>query len=245
MGETPRLRMFAGPNGSGKSTLKDELPTKWLGHYLNADEIQREMTHEGFDVSGFPFRASLDEIAQFWATTTILPFIERKNVPSLRDERIFLDSHQASYGASAIAEFLRQKLIESRATFSFETVMSHKNKVDLLQEAKRIGYRTYLYFICTDDPAINVARVAARVAEGGHPVPEQKIRDRYYRTLELLANAIKASDRAYLFDNSRENESKVWIAEFTEGAKARFKVDPEELPAWFLNSIGTRIFGAD
>ena len=40
--------------------------------------------------------------------------------------------------------------------------MSHPSKVALLENAQRAGYRTYLYYIATDDPAINVSRVANR-----------------------------------------------------------------------------------
>ena len=120
--------------------------------------------------------------------------------------------------------------------------MSHRSKVDLLREAQLAGYRTYLYFICTDDPEINVARIAARVNTGGHAVPEEKTRVRCYRTLELLPSAIQESNRAYLFDNSLEHEDKVWIAEFTDGATVRFNVEEEDLPAWFLNSVGAAIW---
>lgn len=38
----PRLRIFAGPNGSGKSTIKDQLPSRGLGAYVNANETDWE-----------------------------------------------------------------------------------------------------------------------------------------------------------------------------------------------------------
>ena len=76
-----------------------------------------------------------------------------------------------AYHASAIVEFLREKLLVEQASFTVETVMSHPSKVALLEKAQRAGYRTYLYYIATDDPAINVSRVANRVKLGGHPVP--------------------------------------------------------------------------
>ena len=51
--------------------------------------------------------------------------------------------------------------------------MSHISKVEFLREAKRQGYKTYLYYVSTVDPQINIARVKYRVSVGGHPVPEQ------------------------------------------------------------------------
>ena len=80
-----------------------------------------------------------------------------------------------SYIASALADFLRRKLVAENISFSFETVMSEPGKVRFLGEARNSGFRTYLYFIATEDPEINVARVARRVAEGGHSVPNEKI----------------------------------------------------------------------
>jgi predicted ABC-type ATPase len=61
--------------------------------------------------------------------------------------------------------------------------MSHPSKVALLARAQMAGYRTYLYFIATDDPAINISRVRNRVKLGGHAVPEDRIVQRYHRSL--------------------------------------------------------------
>ena len=47
--EIPRLRMFAGPNGSGKSTIKSVVSSKLLGHYLNPDEIEKEIKNRFFE----------------------------------------------------------------------------------------------------------------------------------------------------------------------------------------------------
>ena len=62
-----------------------------------------------------------------------------------------------SYFASVAGDFLRQKLLAQKISFTFETVMSHPSKVELLAEAQRAGYRTYLYFVATEDPAINIS----------------------------------------------------------------------------------------
>lgn len=119
--------------------------------------------------------------------------------------------------------------------------MSHESKIELLRDAQRLGYRTYLYFICTDDPAINIARVEARVNTGGHSVPEDKIRERYYRTLDLLPAAIRSSNRAFIFDNSKENEDRAWLAEFTDGVEVKFRIEPECMPSWFLRFISQHL----
>jgi hypothetical protein len=81
-----------------------------------------------------------------------------------------------------VADYLRQQLIKQRTPFTLETVMSSPDKVQLLQQAQQTGYRTYLYFIATDDPDINISQVQNRVRQGGHSVPEDKIVSRYQRS---------------------------------------------------------------
>jgi len=58
-----------------------------------------------------------------------------------------------------------------------------------MKQAVEQGYKVYLYFVSTESPYINIFRVAARKAKGGHNVPEDKIISRYYRSLGLLADA--------------------------------------------------------
>ncbi len=68
--------------------------------------------------------------------------------------------------------------------------------------ARQLGYTTLLVYIGTDDPAINVERIARRVRETGHDVPEEDVRRRYERSLTNLPRAIALSDRAHLIDNT-------------------------------------------
>lgn len=143
-----------------------------------------------------------------------------------------------AYFASVAADFLRQKLLERRVSFSFETVMSSHDKVALLEKAQSIGYRTYLYYIATDDPAINVSRVKTRVNLGGHDVPEEKIVSRYERSIGLLVQAVKHSHRAYIFDNSRQSGERLWVAEITDGRDLELKCDP--MPRWFQKPSGRK-----
>ena len=57
-----------------------------------------------------------------------------------------------SYHASVIADYIRHKLLERGASFTFETVMSDRSKVDFICKARAAGYRTYLYFVATETP---------------------------------------------------------------------------------------------
>jgi predicted ABC-type ATPase len=64
-------------------------------------------------------------------------------------------------------------------------------------------------------------------------VPEDKIRDRYVRSLALLPQAVSYADRAYIFDNS--GADRVWVAAVMDGTVVETKTD--EMPAWFKSAL--------
>lgn len=131
------------------------------------------------------------------------------------------------------ADFIRQKLFEAGKSFTFETVMSFPDKVELLRKAQEKGFRTYLYYVATENPDINISRVHYRVKMGGHSVPEDKIVTRYQRSLDLLMDAVRFTHRAYIFDNSGDKH--IWLAEITDGRILEMKVD--QMPAWFKKAL--------
>ena len=238
--------MFAGPNGSGKSVLKSYLPVELLGVYLNPDEIEAGIKRSGFlDLGAFGVGSSVGEVLPVFAGSDFLKAQGlEKAARRLRFDgaRLEFEGVEANaYFASVVVDFLRRKLVEAKKTFTFETVMSHPGKVALLAEAQRVGYRTYLYYVATDDPEINVSRVRNRVGLGGHPVPEDKIVSRYHRSLALLMEAIRHTNRAYIFDNSTDNADRkhTWLAEITDGSSLELKTD--RIPAWFKRAVLDKI----
>jgi predicted ABC-type ATPase len=104
--------------------------------------------------------------------------------------------------AQVIADSRRDACVEARRSFSFETVMSHPSKIDILARAKAAGFFVQLFFVGIDDPQTNIDRVRLRVAQGGHDVPLDKIVPRWGRTMVLLHSAVEVADQSFLFDNS-------------------------------------------
>lgn len=102
---------------------------------------------------------------------------------------------------------LRDELVKAGVSFGFETVGSHPSKVELLQHAKELGYRVALLFVATESPEINIERIKHRVLQGGHNVPDDKVRARYVRTLKLLPEYFALADTASVWDNSQEGTS--------------------------------------
>ena len=238
--------MFAGPNGSGKSTLKSYLPPELLGTYLNPDEIEQHIRQHGFlDLAAFGLAGTANEARRHFIESPQIAAAGLKSEASQLGgdgDRIEFSSVRVnSYFAAVAGDFIRRVLLARQHSFTFETVMSHPSKVKFLSDAQTAGYRTYLYFVATDDPAINISRVANRVRLGGHPVPEAKIVERYRRSLDLLLPAIRHTNRAYVFDNSGDNTDRgqTWLAEITGGQKLELKTD--RIPAWFAEAVLDRL----
>lgn len=238
--------MFAGPNGSGKSTIKlfvsKVISEKLFGFYINPDEIEKTIKKFGFvDFKEYNIKTDETEAIDFFRNSTLL-----QKFGSIADcEKLTLDGSKLNFSAvesnpylaSVVSDFIRQKLLETSQNFTFETVMSFEDKVEFLAKAQNAGFRTYLYFVATKDPEINISRVAYRVKTGGHNVSTDKIVSRYYRSLDLLWDAIKYSNRAYLFDNSGDEAN--WIAEITDAKRIEIKTDTA--PAWFVKYVLNKI----
>jgi hypothetical protein len=159
--------MFAGPNGSGKSTLKAYLPADLLGSYLNPDEIEQGIRERGFlDFADHGVVAIGPEVLRFFRDSDFLAkagLTAAAHTLTFADGRLdFSRLEVNSYLASVSVDFLSQRLLAQKSSFTLETVMSHPGKVALLTQAQAAGYRNYLYFVATDDPAINISRVHNR-----------------------------------------------------------------------------------
>ena len=235
-----RLRIFAGPNGSGKSTLFEEFSKNYnTGYFINADYIENILKTSGFiDLEDYNINATQKDLDSFFKKEEVQTLIEKsKNSGYIIDikikENLIVDLSKSthSYEGALVAMFLREKLIENNDSFSFETVMSHCSKLKEIEYAKKSGYATYLYFVCIDDPEINISRIENRVNKGGHTVAEEKIVNRYSKTLENLYQAISLCDKSYLFDNSGEEIT--LIAEIQEDSSLKLAVNEVDFPNWF------------
>lgn len=106
--------------------------------------------------------------------------------------------------AALLVEKKRYESIGRREDFTFETVLSSHYNLDILKKAKSEGYFIKCIFVLTVDPEINVQRVAARVASGGHDVEKKAISDRYYKSLDNIRELIDICDILHVYDNSVE-----------------------------------------
>ena len=206
---TPRFRMVAGPNGSGKTTLMRRLAADYAVNFydvLNADDIYAEVRRT---VAYAPRMSLLDGILRSYAEITsyseeVKSFFRNGSITLESDMIRFAPEAVNSYTVALVVSFLQSMHILQKSSFSQESVFSHASKVDALRDARKNGFRTYLYFVATESAVINAARVENRAALGGHSVPPEKVASRFPLSVANAAAALPHLSRAYFFDNSGE-----------------------------------------
>ena len=231
--------MLAGPNGSGKSTLAAQLSSDYavnLYRFLNADLLFAEVVQS--HRTACPFSIDNAELVQFVTRSTYpqeykRPFESGEIYIDGEDYLHFSANGINSYSVAIVADFFKEQYLKHRISFSFETVFSHPAKIDILSRAQAAGFKTYMYFVATENPVINVNRIKERVALGGHDVPEEKTRSRYLRCMEQVRYALPYLNRAYFFDNSTQQS--LYLAEYE--SEVGFSLHSELLPSWFRRFV--------
>ncbi len=115
--------------------------------------------------------------------------------------------------AARIALERRKQAIDKKEDFAFETTFSGNSEVNEVITAKSAGYKTVLYYVALNSVLDNMTRVEERRTNLGHHVEREDIVRRYEKSKINLLKNIGLFDKAYLFDNSRLDRSRVAIFE--------------------------------
>ena len=108
-----------------------------------------------------------------------------------------------------------EELLEQKVDFAIETTLATRSYVQLIQRAQKTGYKVHLLFLCLESPEQAIQRVAQRVSNGGHGIPEADIRRRFKRGIDNLIHLyLPICNGVTIWDNT-QGEAKL-IAKRTE-----------------------------
>lgn len=110
---------------------------------------------------------------------------------------------QAAMEAGRVMLRRLRELAARGENFAFETTLATRSYAPWLRQLRQEGWRISLIFVWLENPELALARVRARVAAGGHHVPEETVRRRYRKGIEnffALYQLLAESWR--VFDNS-------------------------------------------
>jgi predicted ABC-type ATPase len=131
--------------------------------------------------------------------------------------------------AAELATERREACLREQRSLAFETVFSAPDKLDFVRRALAVGYFVRIFFVGTERPEINAARIARRVLEGGHDVPIRKIVDRWAKSIANAAAVAAEVDRVYLYDNSVDDRHAELVVRASAGRVVKTYVEP---PSW-------------
>ena len=114
-----------------------------------------------------------------------------------------LDPTAASARAARVALDLTRNLIDDRVSFSIETTLAGRTHLRTIAAARTAGFGIVLLYFAAVSPEVCLARIARRVAEGGHDVPEADVRRRFARSLQNLPAYAAQTDLWRIFDVTR------------------------------------------
>ena len=141
------------------------------------------------------------------ASYTVLPEMlqcnEFVNVDELAKGLSPFNPDKAAIEAGRLMLLKMHKLVDQDADFAFETTLSPRSYVNLVQKAKNVGYHVILLYFWLNSVDLAIERVKNRVLEGGHNVSQQVIKRRYATGLvNLFERYIPICDYWMIFDNS-------------------------------------------
>lgn len=145
-----------------------------------------------------------------------------------------LDLAEANIAAVQRIETWLEASIRVHQTIGVETVLSSPKYRRLVKLAKEHDFEVCFVYVFLDSAELQLERIRARVAKGGHDVPEDKVRQRRERSFDQMPWFFGQADRAYIFENSGSEPELVGYKIFDrKESRGAFAVDdlPPELMA--------------
>ena len=122
----------------------------------------------------------------------------------IRQAQPHLSTTQANSAAWHEGKRLLQRAVAERLDYNFETTLGGRSFARLLREAAQAGFEVRIWYVGLPSPEHHLARVQARVAKGGHDIPEADIRRRFDQSRLQLIELMPHLTELKVFDNSHE-----------------------------------------
>lgn len=119
---------------------------------------------------------------------------------------------QANSAAWHEGRRLLERAITERLDFAFETTLGGRTMPDLLERAASRGIEVRIWYVGLNGPELHIARVRARVAKGGHDIPEPRIRERYDASRLNLIRLLPSLTELWVYDNSEDADPDAGVA---------------------------------
>lgn len=158
--------------------------------------------------------------------------------------RVLLDANPGLTAEAANAqawEIGRQGLeraLSEELNFAFETTLGARTISQMLIDGSRQGALVHLWYAGLSSPELHLQRVHARVAAGGHDIPEAKIRERYETSRANLIRLLPWLASLRLYDNSAEGDPRAGhkplpkLLLHMEGGRIAFRISLDQVPNW-------------
>jgi predicted ABC-type ATPase len=122
----------------------------------------------------------------------------------LREQQPGLSAEQANGLAWTLGRQGLEKALAQGLTYAFETTLGGNSIVKLLLEGAKAGAQVHLWYAGLATPELHLRRIQARVAAGGHDIPEAKVRERFDASRSNLVKLMPHLASLRLYDNSFE-----------------------------------------
>ena len=157
---------------------------------------------------------------------------------AIRDKNPGITLEEANSAAWFEGKRLLERAIRERLDFAFETTLGGHTIAALLETAMAAGIEVRIWYAGLESAELHIARVRARVAKGGHDIPESKIRERYEQSRLNLIRLMPGLAELRIYDNSEEADPEAGAAPeprlilHMRDAAIVQSCEPEEVPEW-------------
>lgn len=120
------------------------------------------------------------------------------------------------------------ELIDDGESFGLETTLSSKGIKRIIAKAKNCGYEANLLFLWLEDAELAQRRVAKRVVEGGHNIPKDVIKRRYYRGISSFFNVYMNEVDSWIFADNSEFQQEI-LAKYSKNEQVTLNLSKFEM----------------